>query len=148
MDLRMEGEKMSDRDDLGVDPVLMAALARDGVSVENLEWTLASIWADDGHRVESAHHAGSCTMDLKLHRDEEAAWFATAHFGNAISYHAQRGRRSITLRSRIPDTVLGELEGRTADAVADAPGFGSLLILGVRTSPGISTDIIVEPLRG
>lgn len=139
-----EIEPPSRGDDLCDDPVVAAALRADGTSTDRLVWEHSSTWAETGHHVESAHHSGTCVMDLKAHRDENAAWFATVHFGDAVSYHAQRGRRSATVRRGLPDTIASDLIGRTADLVSDAPGFDRLTILDVRTSPGTPTTLILS----
>jgi hypothetical protein len=130
-------------DDLCDDPVVAAALEADGTSIDRLAWEHASTSASTGV-ADRAHHAGACVMDLRAHRDENAAWYATVHFGDAISYHAQRGRRSATVRRGLPETIASDLVGRTADLVADAPGFDRLTILDVRTSPGTPTTLILS----
>ena len=131
------------RDDIGGAPVVTAMLARDGLTVEGLDWRVDSIWAADGHEVVVANRE---SMDLKLHRDEEADWFATVHWGPHLTYHAQRGRRSLTLRRELPESVTSTLVGMHADAVADMPGLDGLLIVEVRTSTGTSTAVILKPI--
>lgn len=138
-----EIEPTSRGDDLCDDPVVAAALEADGTSIDRLAWEQASTSITSGD-ADKAHHAGACVMDLRSHRDENAAWYATVHFGDAISYHAQRGRRSATVRRGLPETLATDLVGRTADLVADAPGFDRLTILDVRTSPGTPTTLILS----
>jgi hypothetical protein len=132
-------------DDLWDDPVVTAALAADGVTGADLKWL---VHADGDSKVADAYHRGSCSMDIRSRHDEDAAWFANVHFGDSVSYHAQRGRRSITLRTDIPETVAKGLVGRRANAIADAPGFDRMVIRLVRTMPGSPTTIIITPAEG
>lgn len=136
---------MAGRDDLDADPVILAALARDGETIADIHWSVTSIWSEDGHEVQSAHREGSCVMDLKIHRDQQADWFATIHWGRELSYHAQRGRRSITLRRDLPESVSATLVGMPASRIADVPGLEALMIVETRTSAAGSSTIVVKP---
>ena len=131
------------RDDVGRDPVVRGVLAAMGHDTSTINWVEESVSFEDGHRVMRFDHAGWPTIMLRLHEDEQADWFASIEWVG-FTYYAQRGRRSIAVREQLPDTVADGLVDRTAEVIADVPGFAQLHIVGLRPSSG-DIGVLVVP---
>ena len=129
------------------DPVIAAVLEANGVGFDDLEWFGSCFTTAEGTNRLSACPAGPIQIDLRRF-DGSEDWLATAQIDPLVSYHAQRGQRSVTLRRRLPEALAEMLPGRPASDVVDAPGFDRMTVVAARVSPDGYTDLVIRPIDG
>lgn len=129
------------------DPVIAAVLEANGVAFDDLEWFGSCFTTAEGTNRLSARPSGPIQVDLRR-LDGSEDWLATAQINPLVSYHAQRGHRSVTLRRRLPEAMAAMLPGRPASDVVDAPGFDRMKVVSARVSPDGYTDLVIKPIDG
>ena len=123
------------------DPVIAAVLREAGTDFEGLRWAKSCLTPHSTGI--SARLDGLRQADLRQYEDSED-WVATVQIDPLVSYHAQRGHRSVTLRRPLPESTMATLGGRRADNVVDAPGFDEMTIVEATVSGGYTT-LILQP---